>query len=187
MLDDEILLQAYFSEYEKLKEEQVARIGFRDNLLYVTLVLFGGILSFSLANKTTISSILVIPCVCIVLGWTYLANDVKITSIEQYIITELATRVECLAKINPSDSKIFQWEGFNRTRRGRKRRKLAQLIVNECAFVLSGFVSIFIYFILESQVSFFFLMISVFELMLLLALGVEFIIFADIFDAKPHS
>ncbi|NER83114.1 MAG: hypothetical protein F6K42_26885 [Leptolyngbya sp. SIO1D8] len=187
MLDNEILLQVYLSEYEKLKEEQVARIGFRDNLLYVTLVLFGGILSFSLANKTTISSILVIPCVCIVLGWTYLANDEKITSIGQYIITELAARIEYLTKKNSSDSKVFQWEEFNRTRRGRERRKLAQLVVNESAFVLSGFVSIFIYFILESQISLFFLMVSVVEFLLLLVLGVEFIVFADLFDANSNS
>jgi hypothetical protein len=37
------ILEMFFKEYDKLKSEQTQRIGFRDNLLYVTLVLFGTI------------------------------------------------------------------------------------------------------------------------------------------------
>ena len=31
------LIDVYLLEFQKLKDEQIARIGFRDNLIYVTL------------------------------------------------------------------------------------------------------------------------------------------------------
>ena len=45
-------LDVYLQEYDKLKDEQTSRIGFRDNLLYVTLITIGGILSFAFANDS---------------------------------------------------------------------------------------------------------------------------------------
>ena len=185
MINNENLLEAYLLEYDKLKEEQVARIGFRDNLLYVTLVLFGGILS--LTRGANFYGILVIPCICIVLGWTYLVNDEKITSIGVYIQTELSLEIESLVQDNLSKNKVFKWEDFNRSGKGRKRRKIEQFIVNECAFVLSGIGSLFIYFFLEDNISSFAICISLFEFFLLLLLGVEFFIYADFFDGSSKS
>lgn len=57
-----------------LKEEQKSRIGFRDNLIYVNLVAVGGILSFALSQLENKHGLLIVPVVCLILGWTYLGN-----------------------------------------------------------------------------------------------------------------
>jgi len=44
-------LDIYLQEYGKLKDEQAQRIGFRDNLLYVTLALFGTVLAFAVGIR----------------------------------------------------------------------------------------------------------------------------------------
>ncbi len=46
-----LVVDIYLREYEKLKDEQIAQIGFRDNLIYATLVAIGGLLSFALASR----------------------------------------------------------------------------------------------------------------------------------------
>lgn len=69
------MLDIYLKEYDKLKNERMQRIGFRDNLLYVTLVLFGTVLAFALSEKGNPDTLLVLPWVSLVLGWTYLMND----------------------------------------------------------------------------------------------------------------
>ncbi len=71
--NQERLLQLYLSEYNALKGEQSSRIGFRDNLLYVTLTLYGGIFSYAVTDiQQNYYAFLVLPWVCFVLGWTYL-------------------------------------------------------------------------------------------------------------------
>ncbi|NJK28616.1 MAG: hypothetical protein HC925_09725 [Coleofasciculaceae cyanobacterium SM2_3_26] len=70
--DRQALLQIYLQEYTSLKAEQTQRIGFRDNLLYVTLGAFGGILSFAVSNPANYFALLVLPWICLILGWTYL-------------------------------------------------------------------------------------------------------------------
>ncbi|WP_019502890.1 hypothetical protein [Pseudanabaena sp. PCC 6802] len=76
MIDEQVqALNVYLQEYDKLKHEQVQRIGFRDNLLYVTLALFGTVLVFALGDKGNPYALLVLPWVSLVLGWTYVVND----------------------------------------------------------------------------------------------------------------
>jgi hypothetical protein len=62
-LKSELLLK----EYETVKAEQAARIGFRDNLLYVTLTLFGGILAYVISEKVFLA-LLILPWVCLIMG-----------------------------------------------------------------------------------------------------------------------
>ncbi len=79
------MLDVYLQEYGKLKDEQAQRIGFRDNLLYVTLALFGTVLALAMGGNANPYALLVLPWASLVLGWTYLVNDWKITAIGQYI------------------------------------------------------------------------------------------------------
>jgi hypothetical protein len=51
-MTEDPILKVWLLEYDKLKAEQTQRIGFRDNLLYVTLGLFGTIVSFAASNST---------------------------------------------------------------------------------------------------------------------------------------
>ena len=45
MTDKNPMLDVFLREYDKVKGEQAARIAFRDNLVYVTLVSYGAVIS----------------------------------------------------------------------------------------------------------------------------------------------
>ena len=49
-MTEDLVLSVWLAEYDKLKTEQIQRIGFRDNLLYVTLGVFGAVISFAVSN-----------------------------------------------------------------------------------------------------------------------------------------
>ena len=104
--DCDLLLE----EYRVLKAEQLQRIGTRDNLLYATMAALGLVVGAAASNHNP-AFLLLIPPVCLVLGWTYHANDSKITAIGQYVRTELAPE---LARLTGSEKPEFRWEGVHR-------------------------------------------------------------------------
>ncbi len=188
------MLQVYLQEYDKLKEEQTQRIGFRDNILYVTLGLFGGILSFALSNKINDYALLVIPWVGLILGWNYLVNDEKISAIGRYIRLTLAQKIkEKIGETNKEQTdtepkqtddedreSIFFWEVTHRSDRRRKRRKIEQLIIDEITFVLSGIVALFAFWFSGSNLHWVIHILCGIELVILLILGWEIAIYADL-------
>ena len=72
--------QLLLAEYQSIKDEQKARIGFRDNLLYVTLGVVAAVVAAAAQAKQA-SMLLALPPVCVVVGWNYLVNDQKIYAI----------------------------------------------------------------------------------------------------------
>ncbi|MFM7450354.1 MAG: hypothetical protein ACKO24_17370, partial [Leptolyngbyaceae cyanobacterium] len=115
-------LEIYLQEYGKLKDEQKARIGYRDNLLYLTLGLFGGVVTFSLGEKGSPYALLVLPWISLILGWAYLVNDEKITAIGRYIRYTLVEKIAVLSGGADTES-IFGWEIAHRIDLRRHRRK----------------------------------------------------------------
>ena len=167
-------------EFIKLEDEQIKRIGFRDNLLYVNLVLISGIMSFVFSSSGTKDTwhfygLLLAAWVTIVLGWTYLVNDEKISSIGRYLR-------ENLAHILNSDSsiKIFGWEEFHRSDKHRIRRKFEQLLIDQLSFVVIGFAAVILFWNFVPSYSFWSMAISIFEAALLIGLSLEIIIYADL-------
>lgn len=134
------LLKIYLTEYEKLKDEQSTRIGFRDNLIYATLVAIGGVLSFTLANTNSILALLVLPLATVVLGRVYVANDEKISSIGRYIREDLAARIGAI--LGAPREQIFAWERDHRARTHPARNKTFQLVVELALFVGTGIVAL---------------------------------------------
>ncbi len=179
MSDKQQILEVYLHEYDKLKEEQTQRIGFRDNMLYVTLGVFGGILSFALSSKTNYYALLVIPWVCLILGWTYLVNDEKISAIGRYIRYTLVDKIKELAG-NADIESIFGWEIAHRSDTRRLRRKIEQLFIDEITFVLSGIVALVVFWFLFPQPPLAVNILCIVELILLIILAVEIIIYADL-------
>ena len=178
MSDQQQMLEVYLKEYEKLKSEQTQRIGFRDNLLYVTLGLFATVISLAVANKAYYA-LLVIPWVCLVLGWTYLVNDEKITAIGRYIRLTLVEKIKENTG-NTDIESIFGWEIAHRSDNRRKRRKIEQLIIDLITFVLSGTVALLAFWLLVSKPPLAVNLLGWIELVLLLILGVEIVIYADL-------
>ena len=124
--------QLLLAEYQSIKDEQKARIGFRDNLLYVTLGVVAAVIAAAAQAKQA-SMLLALPPVCVVLGWTYLMNDQKISAIGSYVRDELGPRLAVLAQ--PAGGfQAFGWETAHRGDRRRGSRKVVQVVVDLTAF-----------------------------------------------------
>lgn len=179
-------LDIYMAEYGTLKDEQIKRIGFRDNLLYTTLVIFGVIFGFVQGDKANPYALLVLPWASLILGWTYLVNDQKITEIGRYIRYTLVAKVSELTEATDPES-IFGWEIAHRSDRARKRRKLEQCIIDELTFVVSGIVAIVFFWnssLPKPDWSWILMAISTVEIILLVILGKEIIVYADLASGR---
>ena len=172
------LLSVLLSEYQKLKDEQIQRIGFRDNMLYVTLVTVGGVVSITFGGANNLAPLLLVPWICVILGWTYLTNDEKISAIGKYIRLKLDKRIR--QQIAASEQTIFGWEIEHRNDARRSTRKVLQFFIDEFAFCLSGISAILIYLIFEPTQSPLTIIISSVEGILLLVLGVQIALYADL-------
>jgi ABC-type transport system involved in multi-copper enzyme maturation permease subunit len=183
MNDTDQIFTILLKEYDKLKSEQTQRIGFRDNLLYVTLGLFGTVISFVVSNPANYYALLVIPWVCIILGWTYVVNDEKISSIGKYIRHTLVDELkDHVGKQNVSTNMdtIFGWEIAHRADNLRVQRKIQQLFVDEITFVFSGTISLIAFWCLVIKPPLGVAILSWVELSLLIGLGIEIFIYADL-------
>jgi hypothetical protein len=120
------------AEYNQMKTEQHDRIGVRDNLLYATMTAIAGVLA-AVGAGHGITYLLLVPPVCLVLGWTYLANDEMISAIGRYVRDELAPR---LAEVTASPVPLLNWEHGTRHDPVWRSRKAGQLIVDLLAFAV---------------------------------------------------
>ncbi|MBM0744983.1 hypothetical protein JOY44_26040 (plasmid) [Phormidium sp. CLA17] len=179
MSDKNQILEIFFKEYDKLKSEQAQRIGFRDNLLYVTLGLFATIISFAVSNAANYYALLVVPWVCLILGWTYVVNDEKISAICRYIRYKLVDKVKEYTGYDDLET-LFGWEIAHRDDKHRKRRKIQQLIVDEITFVASGMIALGAFWFLVPNPPIGVTILSWVELLLLVVLGVETLIYSDL-------
>lgn len=117
-------IEVHLHEYDKLADEIVARIGFRDNLLYVTLAAYGGIITYAL-EKPEYYALLILPWASLILGWAYLVNDAKVSAIGRYIRSDLEPKVTQLAG-GVNSRTFFRWEWFLWSDKHRVRRKIEQ-------------------------------------------------------------
>ena len=180
-MDDtqEWLLWVHLNEYVKLKDEHITRMKFRDNLLYVTLAALGGIISYAMTDPSHSYTFLVLPWVCLILGWTYLINDEKISAIGKYIRYTMTEKLGTL--VNEKPELLLGWETAHRDDKWRKSRKKIQLLIDEVTFCLSGFVALGLFWKLgpESWNSSL-LTIFILESLLLCGLGIWIFIYADL-------
>lgn len=128
-MSDPKRIDALLLEYEKLKEEQIARIDLRDNFIYASIAATGGALGFGLTQAEADLVFFVLPIVNFSLGWTYLSNDLKITTIGRYLRR---------ASDELAGPDAFGWEAHHVALSGRRRRKVYQLIVDLAVFPAAG-------------------------------------------------
>jgi hypothetical protein len=132
-------LEILMAEYQKLKDEQTHRIGFRDNLIYVTTAAIGAVLSFSISGSDRRAAVLVLPPLCFALGWTYVMNDLKVSAIGRYIREHLRSKLENLAAASGG---LLEWEAYHRADGERVSRKFLQLVVDEVLFTVTPIVAV---------------------------------------------
>jgi hypothetical protein len=121
------------AEYDKIKTEQTARIGWRDNLLYVTLAAVGTLLAFAHSG----ASLLLVPAVTTILGWNYLTNDQMISAIGRYF-REHPTLQMGWEEEHPADAR-------------RKQRKAIQLAIDIATFCGSAACALIAFWITPGQ------------------------------------
>jgi|SRR5579875_1999306 len=114
-------------EYQQIKAEQAARIGFRDNLLYVTVVAIAGVLTVAHSTHGR-GYLLLVPAVTWILGWTYLRNDQMISAIGRYV--------------HSHPTLAMGWETEHPADRRRQSRQIIQLAVDLTTFCGSALVAL---------------------------------------------
>jgi len=125
-------LTVLLAEYGQLKDEQAQRIGHRDNLVYATLTAAAATIVGAVQTHAA-ALLLALAPVCVLLGWTYLANDRMVTAIGRYLRDELAPRLESFA-----GAAVLGWEREHPADTRRRQRKCFQLAANLLTFVLPG-------------------------------------------------
>ncbi|MER5866619.1 hypothetical protein [Kitasatospora sp. NPDC002040] len=120
------------AEYDCLKEEQKTRIGFRDTLLYFTLAATTAIVAVALQSGQP-RLLLAVPAICLILGWTYLVNDEKISAIGRYIRDRLGSRLGELASAHGA---VFGWEVYHCDVAGHRVRKRLQTAVDLFTYLI---------------------------------------------------
>lgn len=163
------------AEYDKLKDEQHKRIAFRDQMIYISLGAIGSVFSFAVENPKYYIALLILPFIILILGWTYLANDEKISAIGAYI------KIKLIPKIYSSKNhlEIESWETHLKLDTKRKQRKIIQLFVDLLIFCFSSIASLVAFFFLENDFSTVYLICSFFVIAAILFLAFQFIKYSN--------
>jgi hypothetical protein len=164
--------QLLIVEYQTVKDEQKTRIGFRDNLLYVTLTVLAAVIAAT-AQARQPAMLLALPPVCVVLGWTYLVNDEKISAIGAYVRGDLGPRLARLA----GAEKVFDWEVAHRSDARRRSRKTIQCGIDLLAFCVVPFSGLLVYWV-SGRTSPGLVVLSVVEAITVVGLGVQVVLYA---------
>lgn len=172
------VLSIYLAEYEQLKLEQTHRIGVRDNLIYVMLTVFGTIVSYSLSAPEHYHALLILPWAALVLGWTYLLNDKKVSEIRNYLINNLTPNIR--NSIDHKNDSILYWEKFSVEHQLRGLKKIFQLIINLIIFCLSGLSGLALYALKNPLLNNTTLAIIILGAFIMIILAIWFIFFADL-------
>ena len=164
--------QLLLAEYQSVKDEQRTRIGFRDNLLYVTLTVVAAVIAAA-AQAGQSEMLLALPPVCVVLGWTYLVNDEKISAIGTYVRDDLGPR---LAELTDGQA-VFGWETAHRSDIRRRSRKVIQCVIDLLAFCVVPLAGLVVYWA-AGQASSGLLVLSVAEALIVVGLGHQVLSYA---------
>ncbi|MFE4174537.1 hypothetical protein ACFRR7_21205 [Streptomyces sp. NPDC056909] len=170
--EDTTAVQVLLAEYDRIKEEQKSRIGFRDNLLYVTLA---AMVAVVVAVGQTRNSVflLTLPAISFILGWTYFVNDVKIRAIGQYVQSALVPR---LSELTQSRFEAFGWEIAHRSDVRYLQRRTIQCLVDLAAFVLMPLTALAAYWLSGPSLTFLLLAVSLLETSAVVLLAFEIIL-----------
>lgn len=136
-------LDIYLAEYDRLKSEQVHRIGIRDNLVYASLVATAAVVAFAFDKDGSPVALLVLPLAGFVLGWLHTSNDAKSCAMGCYLREILSKRIHDVAgvdypELTSTHPCLFGWENEVRTVKHRRWRKLTELVSNIVTFLLPG-------------------------------------------------
>jgi len=164
------------AEYDALKAEQKSRIALRDRMMYVALAALTATLTLVVQPAGRPYLLLLLPLVCVVLGWTYLANDQKISAIGGYLRRYLAP---ALVATDGRVGEVLTWESVHRCNPLRRLDKITQLIMDLLIFVAPSLLSTALYWAAD-DVRADLLTVSIIEALVTLAFAARVIVAADL-------
>lgn len=174
-----IKIDFLLKEYEKLKDEQIHRIGFRDQMIYVSLGVTGAVFSFGLENRSYNFTLLVLPFVSSILGWTYLTNDERISEIGRYIRSQLIPGLNVLSGgVVVIDE---MWENRYLKSIRRKERKAIQLFFDIGLFCFAPIMALVTYFLFNDHLSKVLIGLLFLEGILSLGIAYQFISYSELY------
>ncbi|MFC9249815.1 hypothetical protein [Amycolatopsis thailandensis] len=168
----EILL----AEYEALKSEQTSRIVLRDRLMYAALAALAATLALVVQPAGHEYLLLLLPLVCVVLGWTYFVNDQKITAISRYLGGKLAPLLRVRTH---RGGRVLAWESVHRGDPLRRLDKSMQLVVELLMFVAPALSSVVLYWFTDGVRSPL-LVVSIAEVLVTLGFAARVVAAADL-------
>ncbi|CAL9549461.1 hypothetical protein [Streptomyces sp. enrichment culture] len=172
--DDVTESRLLLAEYDRIKDEQQSRIGFRDNLLYFTLAASTAVLAIVVQSGQA-QLLLTVPVICLVLGWTYLVNDEKISAVGCYVRDRLGPR---LAELSGADGAVFGWETYHRGDASRTTRKRLQTAVDLFTYLVLPMVSVTAFWC-SAEVGTLLVTVSLVQTLALAVLGWQFLRYAE--------
>jgi len=112
----------------------------------ISLGIFGAIFSYAMFSEGNDKSIvlLMLPTVSLILAWTYVVNDEKISHIGKYVRHELAPKLREL--VGKDDPIIFGWESYHRSDYKRLTRKTMQVAIDIIVFGIAPVASMCAYY-----------------------------------------
>ncbi|EMD22198.1 hypothetical protein [Amycolatopsis azurea] len=164
------------AEYEALKAEQTSRIVLRDRLMYAALAALAATLALVVQPAGRPYLLLLLPLVCVVLGWTHFVNDQKISAIGRYLGQYLAPSL--VASTRRADQALT-WESVHRHDPLRRLDKSVQLVVDLLIFAVPALLSIVLYWTAD-DVRADLLAVSIAEALFTLGFAVRVIAAADL-------
>lgn len=174
--------EIHIAEYKQLKDEQRSRISIRDNLIYATLTSIAAVLLFVFNGDSHRSALLLLPPVCLILGWTYLMNDEKISAIGRYLRGELSYRFAGSANVV-----LLGWESAHRNDSRRTGRKFIQAIIDILLFCVTGIAAVAVCWSIlpSSETSYLLIGIGCVEIIAMFFLAYQIILYAEVGVENP--
>jgi hypothetical protein len=133
-VDQGATLDVLLAEYKAIKDEQRSRIDRREHLVYWALAAAAATLAA--ASRLPVA-LLLLPAATVILGWTHLVTDVKISAAGRYLREDLTVRLGALA-----GTAVLGWEHAHRGDPRRRQRKSIQLAVDLGTFPAPALVSL---------------------------------------------
>jgi hypothetical protein len=123
-------------EYQALKDEQLKRIVARDHVIYLNIGAVG--LAFSMVIKDgSPEGLLIVPWICLMMGWLHIINDQKIIDIAKYFIRTLEPNLKKELKLE--ENQVLEWETFGKTGKKNWPMRWLYFLIKLAAFFLPGF------------------------------------------------
>jgi hypothetical protein len=123
-------LSVLLAQYGALKTEQLDRIRYREHLSYLMVTGSGVLLAFALGGSSHARSVLVLPFFGLILGWTYLLSDMKVSAVGSFLRNVLEPELSHDVRARRSHQPLLAWEFRHREEQFYTAQKHFQLALD---------------------------------------------------------